>query len=79
MYISTSDELSAFCERIGNEPVIAVDTEFLRERTYYPKLCLVQVVTPKEICAIDPILIEDLSPRAPIFADEQVTNVLHAC
>ncbi len=79
MYISTSDELSAFCERIGNEPVIAVDTEFLRERTYYPKLCLVQVGTPKEIGAIDPILIEDLSPLARIFADERVTKVFHAC
>lgn len=79
MYISTSDELSAFCERIGNEPVIAVDTEFLRERTYYPKLCLVQVGTPTEIGAIDPILIEDLSPLAHIFADERVTKVFHAC
>lgn len=79
VYISTSDELSAFCERIGNEPVIAVDTEFLRERTYYPKLCLVQVGTPTEIGAIDPILIEDLSPLAHIFADERVTKVFHAC
>lgn len=79
MYISTSDELSAFCERIGNEPVIAVDTEFLRERAYYPKLCLVQVGTPTEIGAIDPILIEDLSPLAHIFADERVTKVFHAC
>lgn len=79
MYISTSDELSAFCERIGKEHVIAVDTEFLRERTYYPKLCLVQVGTPNEIGAIDPILIKDLSPLASIFADERVTKVFHAC
>lgn len=79
MYISTSDELSAFCERIGNERVIAVDTEFLRERTYYPKLCLVQVGTSTEIGAIDPILIEDLSPLASIFADDRVTKVFHAC
>lgn len=79
MYISTSDELSAFCERIGKEHVIAVDTEFLRERTYYPKLCLVQVGTASEIGAIDPILIKDLSPLASIFADERVTKVFHAC
>ena len=79
MYISTSDELSAFCERIGKERVIAVDTEFLRERTYYPKLCLVQVGTASEIGAIDPILIKDLSPLASIFADERVTKVFHAC
>lgn len=79
MYISTSDELRAFCERIGKEHVIAVDTEFLRERTYYPKLCLVQVGTASEIGAIDPILIDDLSPLADIFADERVTKVFHAC
>ena len=79
MYISTSDELSAFCERIGKERVIAVDTEFLRERTYYPKLCLVQVGTASEIGAIDPILIKDLSPLASIFAAERVTKVFHAC
>ena len=79
MYISTSDELSAFCERIGKERVIAVDTEFLRERTYYPKLCLVQVGTASEIGAIDPMLIKDLSPLASIFADERVTKVFHAC
>jgi ribonuclease D len=79
VYISTSDELSAFCERIGKERVIAVDTEFLRERTYYPKLCLVQVGTASEIGAIDPILIKDLSPLASIFADERVTKVFHAC
>ena len=79
MYISTSDELNAFCERIAKEPVIAVDTEFLRERTYYPKLCLVQVGTPSEIGAIDPILIGDLSPLARVFADERVTKVFHAC
>ncbi|WP_130812225.1 ribonuclease D [Olsenella sp. Marseille-P4559] len=79
MYISTSDELRSFCERIGKEHVIAVDTEFLRERTYYPKLCLVQVGTISEIGAIDPILIGDLSPLARIFANERVTKVFHAC
>ena len=43
MYLSTQEELAAFCERAATAKVIAVDTEFLREKTYYPRLCLVQV------------------------------------
>ena len=48
--------------RAAHVPVLAVDTEFLREKTYYPKLCLVQVSTGEEIAAIDPLSIDDLSP-----------------
>ena len=62
MYIATSEELSAFCERAKTSHILAVDTEFLREKTYFPKLCLVQVSTGSEIAAIDPLLIDDLTP-----------------
>ena len=79
MYLSTQDELAAFCERAASSKVLAVDTEFLRERTYFPKLCLVQVSTGSEIAAIDPILIEDLSPLARLFEDPTITKVFHAC
>ena len=79
MYLSTQEELQAFCERASRSRVIAVDTEFLREKTYYPRLCLVQVSTGDEVAAIDPILIKDLSPLGEIFADPAVTKVLHAC
>lgn len=79
MYLSTQEELVAFCDRAAGSKVIAVDTEFLREKTYYPRLCLVQVSTGDEIAAIDPILIKDLSPLARLFADRSVTKVFHAC
>ena len=59
--------------------MIAVDTEFLRERTYFPKLCLVQVAVGDDIAAIDPILIDDLAPLAAVFEDPSVTKVFHAC
>ncbi len=79
MYLSTQAELDAFCARAASCEVLAVDTEFLRERTYYPRLCLVQVAAGDEIAAVDPILIGDLSPLAALFEDPSVTKVLHAC
>ena len=79
MYIATQEELDAFCAQAASERVIAVDTEFLREKTYYPKLCLVQVRAGEKIAAIDPILVGDLSPLAKIFEDPEVTKVFHAC
>lgn len=79
MYLSTQSELDAFCERVASTKVLAVDTEFLREKTYYPRLCLVQVAAGEEVAAVDPILIKDLSPLAALFEDPSVTKVLHAC
>lgn len=79
MYVSTQAELAAFCERAASSKVLAVDTEFLREKTYYPRLCLVQVAAGDDVAAVDPILIEDLSPLAALLADQAVTKVVHAC
>ncbi|WP_322153863.1 ribonuclease D [Paratractidigestivibacter sp.] len=79
MYISTQDELDAYCEQARACRVIAVDTEFLREKTYFPRLCLIQVNAGGAIAAIDPILIEDLTPLASIFEDADVVKVFHAC
>jgi len=79
MYISTFDELVEFCERVSSSGVLAVDTEFLREKTYHPKLCLIQVATDQEAAAIDPLLIDDLEPLRALMADETKTKVFHAC
>lgn len=79
MYISTDEELSAFCERARAFEAVAVDTEFLREKTYHSRLCLVQVATPEETVAIDPLAIRDKAPLADLLADPSTIKVFHAC
>ncbi len=79
MYICRQEDLAAFCERVAGSKVLAVDTEFVREKTYYPKLCLVQVATHDDVACVDPLLIEDLSPLAALLEDESITKVFHAC
>ena len=79
MIISTFRDLEAFCERAARFPAVAVDTEFLRERTFHPRLCLVQVATPDECVAVDPLALDDPSPLAELLADPCVLKVFHAC
>ncbi len=79
MIISTESDLAAFCERAAAYPAVAVDTEFLRERTFHPRLCLVQVATPDECVAIDPLSITDLAPLAALLTDHGTMKVFHAC
>lgn len=76
--ITDDAALAEFAGRLRNEPWIAVDTEFLRERTYYPKLCLIQIASTSEIACIDPLAVTDLSPLAALWADAAVTKIFHA-
>ncbi|HQT77813.1 MAG: ribonuclease D, partial [Rhodospirillales bacterium 20-64-7] len=77
--ITTTDALEAFCQRMRAEEFITVDTEFMRERTYWPELCLVQVAGEAEVAVIDGQADGiDLAPMAALFADEAVTKVFHA-
>lgn len=81
--IKTTSELSQFCDFAYNFEYITVDTEFLRERTYYPKLCLIQLAIPgdQEISAvlIDPLEGNlDLSPLYKLFLDSDIVKVFHA-
>ncbi|MEN8107673.1 MAG: ribonuclease D [Pseudomonadota bacterium] len=77
-FINTADELTAFCGRLSQAPWIALDTEFLREKTYYPKLCLVQVATPDMVACIDPLALDDLTPLLDVIFDSNITKVMHA-
>jgi len=77
--ITTTAELQTFCERISDAAFIAVDTEFMRETTYWPKLCLVQVAAPAVAAVIDPLAEGlDLSPLLPVLANPKIEKVFHA-
>ncbi len=81
--ITTTDDLAAFCARARKHPYVTVDTEFLRERTYWAKLCLVQLAVPGEAeedaVLVDPIQGElSLEPLYELFRDESVVKVFHA-
>jgi ribonuclease D len=78
--ITDSESLAAFCRRIENATFITVDTEFMRESTYYPELCLIQVASTEEAAAIDPLADGiDLSPLLAMLVDnEDILKVFHA-
>jgi ribonuclease D len=77
--ITDTDALTSFCARQRGAEFIAVDTEFMRERTYWPILCLVQVAGPEEAAAIDSLAPGiDLSPLLALMADERIVKVFHA-
>lgn len=80
MIISTESELAEFCARAAGFDAVAVDTEFLRERTFHPRLCLIQVGTPEESVAIDPLALKGhLDPLAALLTDQSTIKVFHAC
>ena len=77
--ITSNQVLAAACERLGKHAFITVDTEFLRETTYYPKLCVVQMASTEEAVVIDTLAADiDLDPFFALMANEQVLKVFHA-
>ncbi len=77
--ISDTEALVAFCDRLRAAPFITVDTEFVREKTFYPQLCLVQIAGPEEAWAIDALAPDiDLAPLFALMADTSVLKVFHA-
>ena len=77
--ITTTEELSAVCTRMAGHPFVTVDTEFLRETTYYPLLCIAQMATTDEAVVIDALAEGiDLTPFFELLTDENVVKVFHA-
>jgi len=78
--ITKSDDLKALTDRLAKQPFIAVDTEFMRENTYWPDLCLIQVASSEEAAAIDPKAEGiDLKPLLDLFVENHdVLKVFHA-
>jgi ribonuclease D len=78
-FIDTTESLVAFCDAIKGSEWIALDTEFIREKTYYPRLCLIQIGIPGRAACIDPIAIESLDPVYDLLMNQSIVKVLHAC
>ena len=76
--ITTNDELASLCEVTRDFPAIALDTEFVRTRTYYPQLGLIQMYDGKHVSLIDPLGITDWTPMRDLLLDTAVTKYLHA-
>ena len=78
LYIDTPNQLAALCEQLRRHDWLTLDTEFLREKTYRPRLCLLQVANPEVIACIDPLAFDDISPLLEVLYDRSITKVLHA-
>jgi len=77
--ITTTAELAGFCEKLKGQPFVAVDTEFMRETTYWPKLCLIQAACPSAHAVIDPLADGiDLEPFLAVLRDPAILKVFHA-
>jgi len=77
--ITTTSELAAACSRMAGHRFVTVDTEFLRESTYYPLLCVVQMASPDEAVVIDALAPGiELAPFYALMADETIMKVFHA-
>lgn len=76
--ISTTKDLQVFVAKISGAKWLAIDTEFLREKTYYAKLCLIQIEANDHRACIDPLAIDDLTAFTELMHDPNMTKVLHA-
>ncbi len=77
-YVETNRQLKDLCSRLKKSNWLAIDTEFIRENTYYPELCLLQVANESLAACIDPLAIDDLSDLAELIYNPNVVKVLHA-
>lgn len=78
LYIDTPEQLHSLCEQLRGHDWLTLDTEFLREKTYRPRLCLLQVANPDVIACVDPLAFDDLGPLLEVLYDPAITKVLHA-
>ncbi|MBS1225968.1 MAG: ribonuclease, partial [Proteobacteria bacterium] len=78
LYIVDQPALIDFCARLRGVAWIALDTEFIREQTFYPQLCLIQIASSDRVACIDPLALPSLDPLLDLLYDPAITKVLHA-
>jgi len=76
--VTTASALAETCARLRAQPRVGLDTEFLRERTYHARLCLVQLASPDEAVCVDPLASPELAPLAALLAASGTLKVMHA-
>lgn len=77
--ITDNDSLKSVCEQASQKSIIVLDTEFVRIRSYYPKLGLIQLYDGEQVSLIDPVTITDFAPLVELLAKKAVLKILHAC
>lgn len=78
LYVDSTDKLQQLCLSIKDAPTLILDTEFVREKTYRAKLCLLQIATDDIVACVDPVAISDISPLMNIINEQSKLKVLHA-
>lgn len=78
-YIDTPEQLAILCQQLAGVPWVALDTEFLREKTYYPQFCLLQIATPEWVACVDPLVLSDLTPLLDVLYRPDIIKVFHSC
>ena len=78
LFIDQPEQLAAFAASIKSSSWLALDTEFIREKTYFPRLCLLQISDGETSACIDPLAVADLSPLLEVLFDTRITKVFHA-
>ncbi len=77
-YIDTPEGLEELCNELRGSQWLTLDTEFIREKTYYPRLCLLQVANESVVACVDPLALPSLDPLLDVLYDPTITKVLHA-
>ena len=77
-HVETPDQLDALCRTVEGSPWLALDTEFLREKTYFPQLCLLQLCNGQIAASIDPLRLPSLDPLMHLIYNPTITKVFHA-
>ncbi|MBV7387595.1 ribonuclease D [Pasteurellaceae bacterium TAE3-ERU1] len=78
-WIDSNQRLAEVCAKAAERSVVALDTEFIRTRTFYPRLGLIQLYDGEQLCLIDPLAISDFTPFVELLKNHCVLKVLHAC
>lgn len=78
LFVDDESTLAELCQLIERSDVVAMDTEFMRERTYYAQLCLIQLATDDVIACVDPLAISHLNPLLELLYDPKRLKILHA-